>query len=350
MSNVFADKLIKWGEEVDRNMPWKKTKDPYKIWLSEIILQQTRVEQGLPYYLSFIEAFPTINDLAQAHEDAVLKLWQGLGYYSRARNLHYSAKYIVNELKGIFPKTYIEIIKLKGVGDYTASAISSFAFGECRPVLDGNVSRVISRVWGIEDPIDIGPTNKKIKSILVDIIDCGQPAKFNQAIMDFGATFCTPKNPSCDHCQYNNNCLAFLNDRTQNIPFKSKKIVRRKRFFNYLKITTPENKILIRKRIEKDIWQGLYEFPLIEKMTAKEVTKDEITEKLGQDLSLEINTLEQKSCIKLKKHLLTHQEIYVTFYEFNASITPLKTVKNHLLISKNELINFAFPKILTKML
>lgn len=260
----FSNKLIAWYLENKREMPWRQTTDPYRIWLSEIILQQTRVAQGLPYYLKFTETFPTVKDLANASEEEVLKLWQGLGYYSRGRNLHAAAKYITEECNGVFPSTYKELLKLKGVGDYTASAIASISFNEPTAVVDGNVYRVLSRVFGIETPINSTQGIKEFKQLAQELIDSKQPANFNQAIMEFGALHCKPKNPYCLHCIYNDSCVALQKNSIDKLPVKLKKTKIKNRHLHYLVFRSSDHKTIIQRRTGKGIWQGLYQFPLLE--------------------------------------------------------------------------------------
>ncbi|MBL4704506.1 MAG: A/G-specific adenine glycosylase, partial [Flavobacteriales bacterium] len=261
--NNFNSKIISWYTVHKRDLPWRKTKNPYKIWLSEIILQQTRIDQGTSYYLKFEAHYPTINDLANASEDEVLKDWQGLGYYSRARNLHGTAKHIVNELGGEFPNTYQEILKLKGVGDYTASAIASFCFGESEAVVDGNVYRVLSRYFGIETPIDSGKGKKEFKQLANQLICTENPSTFNQGIMEFGALQCKPKSPDCSQCPFQSSCVAYAKDKVGLLPIKEKKLKQRNRFFDYFLFLDNQQTIL-QQRTQKDIWQQLYEFPMIE--------------------------------------------------------------------------------------
>ncbi len=234
----FSNTLIYWYLQNNRDLPWRKSKNPYFIWLSEIMLQQTRVAQGLAYYLKFTTTFPTVFDLAKADESTVLKMWQGLGYYSRARNLHFSAKQISNELNGIFPSTYEEIIKLKGIGDYTASAISSICFNEPTAVVDGNVYRVLSRYFGLNTPTNSTSGIKEFKTLAQTLIDISQPGTYNQALMDFGALHCKPQNPLCETCPFSDSCVAFEKKLTKELPVKEKKIKVRKRYFNFLVIKT----------------------------------------------------------------------------------------------------------------
>jgi len=261
---IFHKTLIKWYLSNRRELPWRKTGDPYHIWLSEIMLQQTRIEQGLPYYVVFTEAFPTVFDLANASQDKILKLWQGLGYYSRARNLHETAKFIAEELDGKFPDTYKDLLKLKGVGDYTASAIASICFNEATPVVDGNVYRVLARYFDIDTPINSSSGQKEFKALATELIDEEDPATYNQAIMEFGALHCKPQNPLCDSCPLADSCLALRNNKTRVLPVKLKKAKVKKRFFNYLVFLSEENETLLEQRKGRGIWEGLYQFPLLE--------------------------------------------------------------------------------------
>jgi A/G-specific adenine glycosylase len=264
MSHFFANRIITWYQENKRDLPWRNTQDPYRIWLSEIILQQTRVQQGLPYYKAFVAQYPSVSALAQATEEEVLKLWQGLGYYSRARNLHYTARYINEECNDVFPKTYKGLLKLKGVGDYTASAIASFCYGAETPTVDGNVYRVLARFFGIGLAINSTKAKKEFKALAQNLIDVNRPALFNQAIMEFGALHCTPKLPKCTSCIFSDSCMALQKDEVEILPFKEKKIKITKRYFNYLVLKTSSNATLLTKRIGRGIWQNLYEFPLVE--------------------------------------------------------------------------------------
>ena len=270
----FSNTLIYWYLQNRRELPWRKTKNPYFIWLSEIMLQQTRVAQGMAYYLKFTSTFPTVFDLAKADESTVLKMWQGLGYYSRARNLHFSAKLIANEFNGEFPSTFSEIIKLKGIGDYTASAIASICFDEPTAVVDGNVYRVLSRYFGIKTPINSSAGIKEFKLLAQSLIDKNKAGTFNQAIMDFGALHCKPQNPLCDTCPFSDSCYALEKKLTKELPVKAKKIKVRKRYFNFLVIKTKNNSTILSERKGKGIWQGLYQFPLIE--SEKTINKENL--------------------------------------------------------------------------
>ena len=260
----FCNLLEAWYLSVNRDLPWRKTKDPYSVWLSEIILQQTRVAQGTSYYLRFIENFPTVFDLANAEEEKVLKLWQGLGYYSRARNLHYSAKYIVNELNGEFPKSYSKLLQLKGVGDYTASAIASICYDEKTAVVDGNVYRVLSRYFGKDTPINSSKGVKEFKALAQKLLETNNPGQYNQAIMDFGALQCKPKSPDCAECPLMGGCEAFSKNTVQSLPVKEKKSKIKKRYFNFVVVLTEDRQTILSQRKGKGIWENLYQFPLVE--------------------------------------------------------------------------------------
>lgn len=259
----FSAKLIKWYKINKRDLPWRETQDPYKVWLSEIILQQTRVDQGMSYYLKFVSLFPTVKKLADADEDTVLKAWQGLGYYSRARNLHATAKHIAYDLKGKFPSAQTELLKLKGVGAYTSAAIASFCFGEKAAVVDGNVMRVLTRLYGISEPIDSTEGKKIIDKLARESIDERDPGQYNQAIMEFGAIHCTPHNPLCASCPFNTNCEALAEGKVKELPVKSKKTAVKDIWMYYFFIQMGD-KTYIRKRKDNGIWKGLHDFPLVE--------------------------------------------------------------------------------------
>lgn len=304
----FSSLLIHWYLRNKRDLPWRQTLDPYLIWLSEIILQQTRVAQGLPYYFSFVEAFPTVGDLAFADEQQVLRLWQGLGYYSRARNLHHTAKFVANDLNGKFPSDYDGLLKLKGVGDYTAAAIASFAFGEKTPVVDGNVFRVLSRIFAVETDITSSSARNEFKSLALSLMEGCDPAIFNQAIMEFGAIQCVPKSPDCSKCTMNSGCEAFLTRRVDKFPVKSAKAKPRTRHLNYLVVEDSQAKTMIRKREGKGIWENLYEFPVLE--TDAEATYDEVLAHAG---FLFPNGVCEPLPIYDTVHKLSHQHLHVKF-------------------------------------
>ncbi|MDF1518779.1 MAG: A/G-specific adenine glycosylase [Lutibacter sp.] len=309
---IFSKQLTYWYLHNKRNLPWRNTLDPYTIWLSEIILQQTRVEQGTSYYLRFINNFPTVFDLAIASEEQVLKLWQGLGYYSRARNLHFSAKYIVNDLNGNFPASYKELLKLKGVGDYTASAIASVCFNEPTAVVDGNVYRVLSRYFGIDTAINSSAGIKIFKQLAQQLIDENNPGTHNQAIMEFGALMCKPGNPDCEICPLNSSCFAVANNSIKKLPVKEKKAKIRTRYFNYLVVHSSDHKTKIVKR-EAGIWRNLYEFPLIETddvIDMEAITEHAIFKELFDGLSAKVKLFDNDVLV----HKLTHQHIHTKFW------------------------------------
>lgn len=311
----IGNKLINWYRENKRELPWRNTTDPYKIWLSEIILQQTRVQQGLPYYEKFTNQFPTINDLADASEQDLLLLWQGLGYYSRARNMHYTAKMIVDKYNGNFPENHNEILALKGVGEYTAAAIASFAFDKAYPVLDGNVFRFISRLFGIEKPIDTSTGKKEITNALDLIFNTQKPALFNQAIMEFGATHCTPKKPKCDTCIFNMQCEALGSKKVMSIPVKKGKTKILQVNHTYM-CFIHDNKTYIEKRTA-GIWKNLYQFPLIE----EDIKPDGITKIINRYLKtpskFEISEVFDST------HILSHRKIQASFYTIHLDTSPI---------------------------
>ncbi|MEZ4858495.1 MAG: A/G-specific adenine glycosylase [Flavobacteriaceae bacterium] len=310
----FSKKLITWYLQNKRDLPWRETEDPYPIWLSEIILQQTRVAQGLPYFEKFVTHFPTVFDLAKASESDVLKLWQGLGYYSRARNLHTTAKYIAYECGGVFPNNYKQLRSLKGVGDYTASAIASICFNESTAVVDGNVYRVLSRVFGITLPINSTQGNIEFKKWAQKLIDPLQPGTYNQAIMEFGAKYCVPSQPNCSQCIFNEKCFAYAKKRVSELPIKHKKTKVKTKYFNFLVCISKEGKTLVEQRTEKGIWQNLYQFPLIEtpqKMSLTQLKKRE-------DFKQFLKTVEVQNILKFNDkvivHKLSHKHLHTTFW------------------------------------
>lgn len=317
IQDTFAQRLINWYAYHKRDLPWRHTRDPYQIWLSEIILQQTRVKQGLPYYRAFAEHFPTIFDLATASEQEVLRLWQGLGYYSRARNMQQTAKFIVNQYNGIFPDTYEALLKLKGVGPYTAAAIASFAFKEAVAVLDGNVYRVLARLFGIETDIASQTARITFSALAHQLISHQQPDEYNQAIMEFGAIQCTPVAPDCLLCPFQQECEAYLTGRQSVLPIKSKKATVKKRFFHYI-VLLYEGQIAMRLRGPKDIWQGLYDFMLIE--------KEDLIDTADLLMLPEIMNLGQPDIVQKQAdtytHTLTHQRIEARFWHLTFKTKP----------------------------
>jgi len=337
----FSNKLVSWYQNNKRDLPWRNTVNPYHIWLSEIILQQTRVLQGTPYYLAFLKAFPTIEDLANAPEDKVLKMWQGLGYYSRARNLHFTAKDIVNNFEGEFPKDYNKVLKLKGVGVYTAAAITSFAFDMPYAVVDGNVIRVLSRVFGISTPFDTSVGKKEFQQLAQELLIEKDAAVYNQAIMEFGAIQCKPKSPDCSSCPMQDFCVAYTTNSVSELPVKSKKIKVKDRFLHYLFIEQKDN-IFLGKR-KSGIWTGLYEFPFLEfpiKIDDKQVMKSD------EWLRIFLNsTCEVKSVSSEFIHILSHQKIHAQFWQIKAASVVLKEYER---ISKNSLLEFPVSRLTEK--
>jgi A/G-specific adenine glycosylase len=308
-SKVFANQLINWYEHNKRDLPWRNTTDPYKIWLSEIILQQTRVAQGLPYYEAFITQYPTVFDLASASETEVLRLWQGLGYYSRARNLHVCAKTVVKDYQGKFPDNFDELLKLKGIGRYTAAAIASFAFGQPNAVVDGNVYRVLSRIFGMENDISSSNGPKVFELKANELLDRKQPGSFNQAIMEFGAIQCSPRSPACGLCPYSSTCFAFNNNCIDLLPVKTKKVNVTKRYFTYV-VFRIEDQYYLKERGKKDVWQGLFDFHLLE--TDALQSFDNVLSLLSE-MDLQASEIGESS--KIYEHVLTHQRIFANFVE-----------------------------------
>ena len=344
----FGYELIRWYQQHKRDLPWRNTTDPYRIWLSEIILQQTRVEQGLAYYHRFLKKYPDIRKLASAKEDDVLKLWQGLGYYSRARNIHHTAKEVVKKYGGKFPEDYDAILSLKGIGEYTGAAILSFAFKKKFPVVDGNVFRLLSRYFGIETPIDTSSAKKEFYELAGQLMANHAPDVFNQAIMEFGARQCKPANPDCFSCPLQPTCFAFAKNKIKELPVKNQKSKVRNRYFNYL-VIHQNGSLYLNKRAHNDIWKNLYDFPLIE--TSKKATERKLI------ASLEWKKLFGKSKITVTsvspehKHVLSHQIIYAKFYELKLPGKKKIPIKNNfLLVSKNSLEKYTVPKLIENYL
>jgi A/G-specific adenine glycosylase len=309
MRHPFTRNLLDWYDPARRPLPWKETSDPYHIWLSEIILQQTRVEQGMPYYRRFVSAFPTVADLAAAPQDKVLKLWEGLGYYSRARNLLTAARQVTDAFGGTFPDTYASIRSLKGVGDYTAAAIASFAYGLPYAVLDGNVFRVLARYFGADIPMDTTAGKKYFAKLAQELLPENDAALFNQAIMDFGALVCTPRQPACSTCPLNASCIAFLAGTPEIFPVRSKKMQRSERYFNYIVKLLPGGRTEIRQRQKGDIWTGLFEFPMVE--STGPVYEEGIHALIAAQEGGEIGSISRHSSMKQD---LTHRRIWATFW------------------------------------
>lgn len=327
-------------------MPWKGEKDPYKIWLSEIILQQTRVDQGLKYYNNFIKTFPDVHKLAKAPDDKIFKLWEGLGYYTRCRNLIATARFISKDLNGVFPQTYDDIKALKGIGPYTAAAISSFAFNLPYAVVDGNVFRVLARVFGIEKPIDSTEGKKFFTALAEELLDKKQPGIYNQAIMDFGAVVCKPVAPACSACVFQKHCIAFLSGTINSLPVKEKKISIRKRWFFYM-VLEYKNEIAIRQRIEKDIWQQLFEFPLIE--ADEEQSQKSLLLTAEQKQWLEKKNVGEIISSPLFRQQLSHQLIAGQFIKIELK-QKSKQPNDWIWVKKEKLAKYAFPKFINQFL
>ncbi|MCK9219268.1 MAG: A/G-specific adenine glycosylase [Bacteroidales bacterium] len=339
---TFTGKLLKWYDENKRDLPWRRTKDPYLIWLSEIILQQTRIEQGLPYYEKFATAFPDVRSLSSASETEILKYWQGLGYYSRARNLLEAAHQVMIRFNGKFPSTYAEIRNLRGVGDYTAAAISSIAFQLPYPVVDGNVLRFLSRYFGEEAPIGSAKAKKQIRERALNAMDVEDPGSFNQAMMEFGARYCIPVRPDCKNCVFLSGCFAYNHQVVDQIPVKDKQVLKRIRYFHYLVMRKSDGqRVLMKKRIENDIWKGLYDFPMIE------TNQPVIFKRLVNIPEWKALTASHSGAGVRKsgvfRHLLTHQVILAQFYEWT---TDADLFTHETWISIYDMKNLPVPKLI----
>ncbi|MGO3706709.1 MAG: A/G-specific adenine glycosylase [Mesonia hippocampi] len=345
---MFSKSILNWYNENKRDLPWRGKPEAYFVWLSEIMLQQTRVAQGLPYYLRFVEEFPTVHDLADASQEKVLKLWQGLGYYSRARNLHDTAKVVSTNFGGVFPNKYKDLKKLKGVGDYTASAIASIVYQEPVAVVDGNVYRVLSRFFGVETPINSTEGVKQFKVLATKMLATKSPGLYNQAIMEFGALHCKPKNPQCVTCPVQSNCIAFQQNKVGELPVKLKKQKVRERFFNFLVFQDAKGQMLLQKRVEKDIWQHLYQFPLIESkhnLTLAEIRKTALLDNEKKVLQ-SIKRWNEKPI----KHVLSHQKIWATFWCMAVKKLPENIQDTQQIANKQELMEFAVPVLMEKFI
>ncbi|SEO87916.1 A/G-specific DNA-adenine glycosylase [Mucilaginibacter gossypiicola] len=336
----FTDELVQWYLNNKRDLPWRNTTDPYVIWLSEIILQQTRVEQGMPYFYRFLEKYPNVSSFAAAHEDEILKLWQGLGYYSRGRNMLKTAQLVQELHSGRFPDSYDELIKLKGIGEYTAAAIASFAANEAKAVVDGNVYRVLARYLGIYEPINSTGGKKTFQKVADDFLNKKFPGLHNQAMMEFGAMLCKPKNPNCGICPIRAGCVAFKTNAVATLPVKLKTVKVRERFFNYFLITEGDT-ILMNKRGDKDIWANMFDLPMTETdtlLTVEELLKQpEISAVFG-------NSIKVIEVSPVHKHILTHQRLFVRLIKIEKQ--PLKMHQNWVKISVQNLHELALPKII----
>lgn len=349
----FSTKIIRWYKKNKRDLPWRKTNDPYKIWLSEVILQQTRIDQGLNYYLRFCNNYPNIKLLASASEEQVLKLWQGLGYYSRARNMHKTARIIVDKYHGQFPDNYSDIINLKGIGEYTAAAIISFAYNQAYPVVDGNVMRFLARLYGIKTPINTSEGKKEIYLLAMGLIDQKQPGEFNQAIMEFGALQCKPNKPDCAVCVFNSECKALKKNIVPDVPVKTNKVKIRKRYFHYFLLTN-NNQIFLNKRTLSDIWKNLYDFPLIE--SDRFIYNIDIAIEFEKQFKIPQDQFKVLSISSEYKHILTHQRISARFYVINFQNQNLfqkfKLLNGNQFISvdKESVNQYPLPRLIDKYL
>lgn len=341
----FGQEIIAWYHQHKRSLPWRETNDPYRIWLSEIILQQTRVEQGLPYYYRFSEHYPTVADFAAADEGEILKDWQGLGYYSRARNMHHTAKLVMDKHQGRFPKSYAELIQLKGIGEYTAAAISSFSQNEAKAVLDGNVFRLLSRFFGIDTPINSTAGKKLFSDLANQLLIPEHAGLYNQAVMEFGALHCKPKNPLCDSCPLQAACVAYQTNRIAELPVKLKTLKIRERFFNYVVLYTNAG-LLMKKRVANDIWQNLYDFPLFE--TAALLSPEELVQDAGFVKYFGSNVI-IKSIQGPVKHLLSHQRLWAQFIVIESAVKP-NLDQDWIWVQAEDLKNLAQPKLIFEFL
>ena len=335
---TFSAQIISWYKQHKRDLPWRGIKDPYKIWLSEIILQQTRIEQGTPYYKRFIEQYPSIQNLAKAQEEEVLKLWQGLGYYSRARNLYFAAKQVMQEFDGKFPSTHKDIMSLKGVGEYTAAAIASFAYDLPHAVVDGNVYRLLARYFGIHTPINSTEGKKIFFSLANELLDKQSASDYNQGIMEFGSQQCKPVNPDCNICPLQESCVAHQEQSVTELPVKLKTIKQKKIYFDYFFIEYQGNTYL-KKRSNKGIWQNLYDFPLIEK--EKKTNEKEILAEAQKLLAIPFKAF---SKFKEYKHILSHRTIFARFWSVKTLVEP--TLKNTQKIQLEDLEQYPIPRLI----
>ena len=334
--------ILSWFDKNKRELPWRNTLNPFHIWLSEIILQQTRVEQGKNFYLNFITEFDTVKDLANADEQKVLKLWQGLGYYSRARNLHFTAQFVSNELNGVFPDSFKELKKLKGIGDYTAAAIASIVYKEPVPAVDGNMFRVFSRYFNVEDDISLAKTKKVFWDLGLEVIDEKRPGDFNQAVMDLGATICLPKAPKCEICPINESCEALRLNKVIDLPIKTKKTKITNRFLHFILVEN-EGKIGLVKREGNDVWRNLFTLPMIETTT----------DLLDNELLIKENIHLDLGFISEEKHILSHQNLFIKYYRYTADVSKIEQLRNvsdFEWINLNDIENCPLPKPIEKFI
>lgn len=339
----FASEIIGWYQLNKRDLPWRSTKDPYIIWLSEVILQQTRVDQGMPYFYRFTEQYPTVAAFAKATESEILRLWQGLGYYSRARNMHYTANMVMEKHAGHFPNSYVQLLNLKGIGEYTAAAVSSFSANEARAVVDGNVFRVLARYFGVNTPVNSSKGKKEFIVLANGIMDTSQPGIYNQAVMEFGSMQCKPKNPDCSVCMLNIGCVAFNQKLVDRLPVKLKNQKVKERFFNYI-VIIHKGRFLVQKRGAKDIWQNMYEFPLIE--TPEYINPPQVL-LLPQFVAQYGSNVIIKSIYGPLKHILTHQKLITQFVLVSNAVLPGSAIgDNRLFTTPDELRQLPKPKLI----
>lgn len=338
-SGKFRNRLLQWYAKNSRKLPWIQESDPYKIWLCEVIMQQTQVAQGLVYYGKFVDAYPTVNDLAAAEEQEVLKMWEGLGYYTRARNLHATARIISREFGGVFPDTYPELLALKGIGPYMAGAILSFAWNKPFCVADANVNRIIARCFGIQKEMGSSDFNREVQRYLRQCFDEKQPAKFNQAMMDFGSLVCKPVAPDCGQCPMSKDCFAYQNNLVEQLPVKNGKKNRRHRYFNYF-VFLSGNKTIITQRRDRDIWKSLFQFPLIE--TGKPVKWEELHHAVRLKFG-ESTSIDYLQTIEVKPQQLTHQVVHATFFLIATKRLNALKQSNDVIVNMGEIKKYTFP-------
>jgi A/G-specific adenine glycosylase len=346
---TFGKQLLRWYQQNKRDLPWRETSDPYAIWLSEIILQQTRVNQGLPYYQRFIETFPTVNQLAAAPPTKVFKLWQGLGYYRRAENMMKTARKIATEYNAVFPTTFSELKTLPGIGDYTAAAIASIAFNEKVAVVDGNVYRVLSRLFGINTEIQSAQAKKEFSKLMLSLMDNTSPGTFNQSVMEFGALYCVPGRPDCERCVFNNRCYAYTHDKVQNFPVVKAKTKKKKRFIYYL-VVEWNHHLVINHREKNDIWKGLFDFPSLE--FGSKQTEETLLNKINNLDWIASETLKIVTPFSpVYKHQLTHIDISARFIHLTSNKKPsLSNKASQQLVPQNTLSKLAVPRLIEKYL
>lgn len=339
---MFSEEIINWYQKHKRDLPWRNTNDPYIIWLSEIIMQQTRVEQGMPYFNRFAEKYPTVKHFASATEEEILKLWQGLGYYSRGRNMHQTSQAVMEEHAGYFPKNYDSLIRLKGIGEYTAAAISSFSSNEAKAVVDGNVFRLLSRYFGIDTPINTGKGKKIFTDLANELLDQTQAGTFNQAMMEFGSLQCKPKNPDCLQCPLQTSCEARLRNKINDLPVKLKSQKSKDRYFNYI-VAIKNDKILVNKRSSGDIWENMIDLPLFETDSPIEVPDLIQSEKFTGAFGKQVLV---RSISKPVKHILSHQKLNTSFIQIEQFTEEFITKQSWFYVSREEFEKLPQPKLI----